>query len=61
METESSFNPHAVSSSNAYGLMQVIPATAGRDVYQKIKKYPGNQPKQYCLIQNIILILAAPI
>lgn len=45
IETESSFNPHAVSSSNAYGLMQVIPATAGRDVYQKIKKVPGQPTK----------------
>ena len=45
IETESSFNPHAVSSSNAYGLMQVIPATAGRDVYQKIKKVSGQPTK----------------
>lgn len=41
METESHFNPFAVSSANAYGLMQIIPATAGRDVYEKILKRPG--------------------
>lgn len=38
IETESSFNPFAVSSANAYGLMQVVPATAGKDVYTRIKK-----------------------
>jgi len=38
IETESSFNPFAVSSANAYGLMQVVPKTAGKDVYQRIKK-----------------------
>lgn len=45
IETESSFNPYAVSSANAYGLMQVIPATAGRDVYQRIKKVSGQPSK----------------
>ncbi|WP_236701312.1 murein transglycosylase domain-containing protein [Thalassomonas viridans] len=46
IETESSFNPFAVSHANAYGLMQVVPATAGKDVYQKIKKKPGMPNKQ---------------
>ena len=41
IETESSFNPFAVSSANAYGLMQVIPATAGKDVYDKVMNKPG--------------------
>nr|WP_306174063.1 murein transglycosylase domain-containing protein [Pseudoalteromonas shioyasakiensis] len=45
IETESSFNPYAVSSSNAYGLMQIIPATAGKDVYQRIKKVSGQPTK----------------
>lgn len=45
IETESSFNPYAVSTANAYGLMQVVPATAGRDVYQKIKKRSGQPTK----------------
>lgn len=55
IETESSFNPYAVSSANAYGLMQVVPATAGKDVYQKIKKRQG-QPSKSTLFnpqQNI--------
>ncbi|PID51461.1 MAG: membrane-bound lytic murein transglycosylase MltC [Pasteurellales bacterium] len=34
MRTESSFNPYAVSYSNAIGLMQVVPRTAGLDVFQ---------------------------
>lgn len=36
METESAFNPFAVSKSNAKGLMQIKPNAAGRDVYQYI-------------------------
>jgi membrane-bound lytic murein transglycosylase C len=45
IETESSFNPFAVSHANAYGLMQVIPSTAGKDVYQRILKKPGMPTK----------------
>ncbi|WP_274054596.1 membrane-bound lytic murein transglycosylase MltC [Thalassomonas haliotis] len=46
IETESSFNPFAVSHANAYGLMQIVPATAGKDVYQKIRKKPGMPSRQ---------------
>lgn len=46
IETESSFNPFAVSHANAYGLMQVVPTTAGKDVYEKVKKRSGMPNKQ---------------
>jgi membrane-bound lytic murein transglycosylase C len=46
IETESSFNPFAVSTANAYGLMQVVPKTAGADVFQRIKKKKGMPTKQ---------------
>jgi len=46
IETESSFNPFAVSTANAYGLMQVVPKTAGADVFQRIKKKKGTPTKQ---------------
>lgn len=47
IETESSFNPYAVSHANAYGLMQVIPSTAGADVFQKVLKRSGQPSRQY--------------
>lgn len=42
MQTESSFNPYAISYANAIGLMQVVPHTAGRDVFSM--KGRGGQP-----------------
>ncbi|MCL6271063.1 membrane-bound lytic murein transglycosylase MltC [Sansalvadorimonas sp. 2012CJ34-2] len=47
MRTESSFNPFAVSWANAYGLMQVVPSTAGRDVFQRIYKKRGKPSRSY--------------
>ena len=47
IETESGFNSFAVSHANAYGLMQIIPATAGADVFQKIYKRKGIPSRQY--------------
>ena len=47
IETESGFNPFAVSHTNAYGLMQIIPSTAGLDVFQKVFKKKGKPSRQY--------------
>lgn len=47
IETESSFNPYAVSHANAYGLMQIIPRTAGADVFKLIFKKTGKPSRQY--------------
>ncbi len=47
METESHFNPYATSHIPAYGLMQVVPSTAGKDVFQRIKKKSGQPDRSY--------------
>jgi membrane-bound lytic murein transglycosylase C len=36
MRTESNFNPFAVSSAPAYGLMQLVPTSAGREAYRHV-------------------------
>jgi len=41
MKVESDFNPFAVSSAMAVGLMQVVPSTAGSDVYEYLNGKPG--------------------
>lgn len=52
MQTESSFNPYAVSSAPAYGLMQLVPATAGRDSYTMVKGYDHTPSKEYLFIPD---------
>jgi membrane-bound lytic murein transglycosylase C len=47
METESHFNPYAVSSIPAFGLMQVVPGSAGKDAWKLIKKRNGRPSKRY--------------
>jgi membrane-bound lytic murein transglycosylase C len=36
MRTESNFNPFAVSSAPAYGLMQLVPSSGGHDAYKRV-------------------------
>lgn len=47
MRTESNFNPFAVSSAPAYGLMQLVPTSGGRDAYKRAKGTDHAPSKQY--------------
>lgn len=47
MKTESAFNPYAVSSAPAYGLMQIVPTTAGIDSFEYVKGYKHTPSKEY--------------
>ena len=47
MRTESHFNPAAVSEAKAYGLMQVVPSSGGRDVFRLVKQIKGEPSPEY--------------
>lgn len=52
MKTESNFNLFAVSTAPAYGLMQLVPATGGRDAYRKVKGKDKIPSKEYLFNAN---------
>ena len=45
--TESYFNPFAVSTASAYGLMQIVPSSAGAEVYEHITGKKGRPSREY--------------
>lgn len=47
MRSESSFNPLAVSSAPAYGLMQLVPTSGGREAYRRAKNQDIAPSKDY--------------
>ena len=47
IKIESAFNPYAVSSAPAYGLMQLVPNSGGREAYRKVKGLDQSPTKEY--------------
>tara|TARA_R110000868_G_scaffold408293_5_gene691027 strand:+ start:61741 stop:62910 length:1170 start_codon:yes stop_codon:yes gene_type:complete len=47
IHTESYFNPVASSPANAFGLMQLVPTSGGRDAYRKVNKKDGIPTKDF--------------
>lgn len=47
MKTESDFNPFAVSSAPAFGLMQIVPRSAGAEVTEFLTGKKGQPSKEY--------------
>ena len=52
IKTESAFNPFAVSTAPAYGLMQLVPTSGGRDAYAEVKGRDGIPSKEYLFDSN---------
>lgn len=52
IEIESAFNPYAVSHANALGLMQIVPSTAGRDVFERIKGLDGEPTREQLFVPD---------
>lgn len=52
IQTESNFNQFAISSANAYGLMQIVPTSAGKDAYKYVKGKTWTPTKSYLFDAN---------
>ena len=47
IRTESNFNPFAISSAPAYGLMQLVPSSGGREAFRKAKGKDSIPSREY--------------
>lgn len=59
IKTESSFNPYAVSAAPAYGMMQLVPSSGGREAYRKAKGQDVMPSKEYLFDANNNIELGA--
>ena len=60
IKTESNFNQYAVSNAGAFGLMQIVPTSGGKDAYKFVKGSNKEPSKAYLLnAQNNIELGAA--
>ena len=59
IKTESSFNPYAVSSAPAYGMMQLVPSSGAREAYRKAKGEDVMPSKEYLFDANNNIELGA--
>ena len=50
IKIESSFNPYAVSGAPAYGMMQLVPSSGGREAYRKAKGEDVMPTKEYLFV-----------
>lgn len=50
IKAESDFNPFAVSRAPAFGLMQIVPRAAGREVYRFLNKQDGTPSKEFLFV-----------
>jgi membrane-bound lytic murein transglycosylase C len=47
IKVESNFNPFAVSPAPAYGMMQLVPTSGGREAYRRVKGVDGVPTREY--------------